>query len=636
MLLDWFNAREAIQVGARLADHFRPDERPSVPERRNSGSLKDWRKDVQRFRQRVSQEAGPLKLNLFKRAKLLNSFKWKLLEHGFDPAAADDLTHELLMQLCVPRGESAGREREAAEGTAAGRSLKRIPSLLGEADARFAERKYTESVRRLQEVLAIDRRHVVAHAKLGAALSNLGRYPEAEREFRQAIEFESGCADAHFNLGTLLQLRGELAASETALRQAVRRDPRNPEALVGLGLTLAMRRQLSDAKGCFEKSLRVKPRNASALCGLGWLATIEGRFEAAETLFQDALEVDPRKSAAWASLAGLRRMTDADKEWLEGVELTLASGVPPLEESRLRFAMGKYFDDLGSYSRAFEQYKRGNELYKLIVAPFDRASRTQFVDDVIRVYTRQRPGQPVEGASEAVIPVLVTGMMRSGTSLVEQIIASHPDAAGAGELDFWTEAARRYPQIIRSELPDAALTKTLAESYLRTLARYSRHASRIVDKSTFNADYLGLIHFAVPKARIVYLRRDPIDTCLSCYFQDFANAASFAWDLSDLAYYYREHHRLVAHWRTVLPADAFLEVPYTGLVAEPEAWSRRIIEFIGLEWDPRCLEYHRTERPVLTASNWQVRQRIYSRSVERWRNYEKFVGPLLKLRELAS
>src|SRR6185437_10762382 len=129
------------------------------------------------------------------------------------------------------------------------------------------------------------------------------------------------------------------------------------------------------------------------------------------------------------------------------------------------------------------------------------------------------------------------------------------------------------------------------------------------------------IHLALPKARIIYLQRDPIDTCLSCYFQDFANAASFTWDLSDLAHYYREHHRLIAHWRRTLPAEVFLTVPYAELVADPEIWSRRIIEFIGLEWNARCLEFHRTERAVVTASNWQVRQRIYSRSVERWRNY---------------
>jgi hypothetical protein len=327
-------------------------------------------------------------------------------------------------------------------------------------------------------------------------------------------------------------------------------------------------------------------------------------------------------------------MTPDDKSWLEGVERALAGGLPPLEEARLRFAMGKYFDDLGNFSRAFELYKRGNQLHKLIASPYDRTSRTQFVDDMIRVCTSQRLARPREGSCESTKPVLVTGMPRSGTSLVEQIIASHPDAVGAGELHFWIDAARRLAESMRTDLPDAALTKRLADSYLKTLDRKSANALRIVDKSTFNSDHLGLIHWVLPKARIIYLRRDPVDTCLSCYFQDFANAASWTMDLADLTHYYREHHRVVAHWRSVLPADVFLAVPYAELVSDPETWSRRIIEFIGLEWDPRCLEFQQTKRAVVTASNWQVRQKVYSRSVGRWRNYEKFIRPLLELRNL--
>ncbi|HEY2037178.1 MAG TPA: sulfotransferase [Steroidobacteraceae bacterium] len=366
------------------------------------------------------------------------------------------------------------------------------------------------------------------------------------------------------------------------------------------------------------------------------MAGIEGRFDEAEKLYRGALDTDPLQAAAWASLVTLRRMTAADRDWLEGVERTLASGVPAVDESRLRFAMGKYFDDLGNFSRAFEQYKRGNELYKLVAAPYARDERTKFVDDMIRAYTQQRLARPLEGIRESAKPVFVTGMMRSGTSLVEQIIASHSKAAGAGELDFWGNAARQHERIVRYEVANPALAGRLADAYLQTLSRYSAEALRVVDKSTFNSDHLGLIHMALPQARIIYLRRDPVDTCLSCYFQNFANVASFTMDLSDLAHYYREHHRLIMHWRSTLPAGVLLEVPYAELVADPEAWSRRIIEFIGLEWEPRCLEFQQTKRAVVTASHWQVRQRVYSRSVGRWRNYEKYIGPLLELRDLAS
>jgi hypothetical protein len=157
----------------------------------------------------------------------------------------------------------------------------------------------------------------------------------------------------------------------------------------------------------------------------------------------------------------------------------------------------------------------------------------------------------------------------------------------------------------------------------------------VIDKSPFNSEYLGVIHRVFPRARFVYLRRDPIDTCLSCFFQEFPQQMSFAMELADLAHYYQAHHRLIEHWRTALPPGTMLEVPYAGVIADQEGWTRRIIEFFGLEWDPRCLEFHKTQRPVVTASYWQVRQALYSHSVGRWRNYEKFIGPLRALRDLA-
>jgi hypothetical protein len=167
---------------------------------------------------------------------------------------------------------------------------------------------------------------------------------------------------------------------------------------------------------------------------------------------------------------------------------------------------------------------------------------------------------------------------------------------------------------------------------LGILALLGANALRVVDKATFNCDYLGLLHSVFPKARIIYLRRDPIDTCLSCYFQNFSATMSFSMDLSDLAHYYRLHQRLMKHWTTALPAGTLLEVPYEGLVADQVGWTHRILDFLELEWDDRCLSFDKTERSVNTASAWQVRQKIYSRSVGRWRHYERFIGPLRGLR----
>jgi len=229
--------------------------------------------------------------------------------------------------------------------------------------------------------------------------------------------------------------------------------------------------------------------------------------------------------------------------------------------------------------------------------------------------------------------VFVIGMPRSGTSLVEQIIASNPAAKGAGELNFLRRFAHKHETAIRQGPLTEPQRQRVAREYLRVLEGYSRDALRVVNKQPLNSDYLGLIHSVFPNARIICLRRDPIDTCLSCYFQQFPPVLNFTMDLSDLAHYYREHHRLVTHWRSVLPADALLELRYAELVADQETWTRRILDFVGLPWDERCLEFHKTVRPVATASVWQVRQKIYRTSVGRWRNYEKFIGPLLELRD---
>jgi tetratricopeptide (TPR) repeat protein len=220
--------------------------------------------------------------------------------------------------------------------------------------------------------------------------------------------------------------------------------------------------------------------------------------------------------AAWAALARLRKMTSADRDWLKGAEQSAASGLAPLDEADLRYAIGKYYDDTDDFGRAFHCYQRANELNKTAAEPYDRDAWTRTVDDLIRIYTREALARVHQGSADSERPVFVVGMPRSGTSLVEQIIASHPSAKGAGELDFWAQAFRRHDTALRRELPGEALTRKLASGYLRTLDAYPADVRRVVDKTTFNADLMGVIHCAFPRARFIYLRRDPIDSCLSC------------------------------------------------------------------------------------------------------------------------
>jgi hypothetical protein len=292
--------------------------------------------------------------------------------------------------------------------------------------------------------------------------------------------------------------------------------------------------------------------------------------------------------------------------------------------------MGKYCDDIKDFPRAFQNFKRGNELLKTAAEDYDRKERSHLIDESIRVYSRDAISKIGAPGSSSTKPVFVVGMPRSGTSLAEQIIASHPEGSGAGELPYWADLIAKDTSLIRDILSVPTRPK-VAEEYLRILEGFSATASRVVDKAPVNSDFLGLIYSVFPNARVIYMQRDPVDTCLSCYFQQFLTGINFTFDLSDLVHYYREHRRIKAHWRAVLPPGFILDVPYEELVVDQETWSRKMLDFIGLEWDARCLEFHANKRQVTTASAWQVRQKIYKSSVARWRNYEKFIGPLKTL-----
>jgi tetratricopeptide (TPR) repeat protein len=629
MLLKWFKAREAAETAIALADQF------PVPLSAARGKQEQLSRahgePLRDFLQRAVHEARSLRLNFFKRAWFANSFKWRLVENGVDAETANEWTQTLVLEISSNGIHSApGHESSVARTQRPGSGNAQNLFTLGhEAYARGA---YAEAVTYLEEFVGLKPGRADALNELGAALFNLGRYLEAENSFRKAIGRQPNYSDAHGNVGVVYLARGHYCDAENSLRRALRLKPGSLEHRSNLGLTLFHLGRLRDAEAQFEKVLKVAPRHGPALHGMGVVARAEGRFDEAGALLNRALEVDPELPATWAALAGIRKMTPSDGAWLARAEQIVANGIAPVDEAGVRFAIGKYCDDVREFERAFKHYERANELLKTLATHYEADARGCFVDDLIRVHTREAVSR-VEGASASVKPVFVVGMARSGTSLAEQIIASHPAAAGAGELPFWNAAMRKHDAVIRREPLGEPIRRDLAEGYLGALSGYSRDALRIVDKAPFNCDYLGVIHSVFPNARIIYMRRDPIDTCLSCYFQPFPATLNFTMDLSDLAHYYQEHQRLMAHWRAVLPPGTILDVPYAELVADQEGWTRRILEFVGLEWDPRCLDFHSTKRAVGTASYWQVRQRIYTDSVQRWRNYRKFIGPLLDLKE---
>jgi tetratricopeptide (TPR) repeat protein len=628
VISSWFDAREASEFGTALADQFsRSANSPSAAIANKKAARNHPTDMLQPILDRV--DASNLQLNFYQKAKFANSFKWRLLENGLKKAIADQVTERVLLHFARDKSATALVGESAAADIDRTRSIRQ---LLAEGNRRLSEGAYSEAIAIYQNLLKRDPRHPDALNNLGTALFKTGFYAEAEEHFREATRLHPDFAGAHSNLGEVLRTHGQFLEAETWLRRAIKLNPKHVEARNNLGLTLVSLSRLHDAANQFRKTLKIARLNAGALFGMGHVAAIEGRFDEAKAMFNRALEANPQMASAWAGMATLRRMTPSDAAWLERAQQIVASGISPFEEADLRFAIGKYYDDVGDFTQAFQSYKRANELQKTAAADYQPHARTEFVNDLMRVYTRESMSN-VALASDSMTPIFVVGMPRSGTSLVEQIIASHPAAKGAGELGFWSRALHEYKAAVRQGLLDQSTRKKLADAYLLALQARCGDSLRIVDKTPLNSDNLGIIHSVFPNARIIYMQRDPIDTCLSCYFQKFSAEMDFAMDLTDLAHFYGEHQRLMAHWRAVLPPGTILDVPYAELVARQELWTRRILEYLGLGWNEQCLDFHETSRLVATASFWQVRQPIFENSVARWRNYEKFIAPLLPLRD---
>jgi tetratricopeptide (TPR) repeat protein len=528
---------------------------------------------------------------------------------------------------------------------------------------------------RLEEAAACAERAValapgmsMARNSLGLALAALGRLAEAAASFRRALQLEPRFIEALHNLGNVSRDMGEPREALTAYREAVALDPQRAEShwhlanelyeagrleesvacfrralelrpeyvLALLGLAAALRRQGSatEAEASARAALALEPDSAAALTLLGDLHTDRGEFGKAQELYERALAANAEFAPAWCGIAAQRRMTSADTAWLRGASALLARRLPLAHTIDLHYALGKYHNDLGQYDEAFGHYRQANELGKRCAMPYEAPKLEQHVDAAIGTFDRAFVQQTHTGASDSELPVFVIGMPRSGTSLTEQILASHPQVFGAGEIEFWDQAQTSLAAA--GAAGQAAALQRIARQYLERLSARSGSAQRVVDKMPANFLHAGLIHTTFPRARIIHMQRDPLDTCVSIFFQNFTAMRAFTSDLDSLAHYYGEYLRIMAHWRAVLPPGALLDVPYEALIEDQEGWTRRMVEFVGLPWDPRCLEFHRTERVVITASRWQVRQRINGGSIGRWRRYEKHLAPLKSLMSLAE
>jgi tetratricopeptide (TPR) repeat protein len=521
----------------------------------------------------------------------------------------------------------------------------------------------------LDEAIAASRRAIALRPNYADALSNLGnalrekgQLDEAMAAYAKAIALKPGWALPRLNLGQLFRELGRFEEARAVFQQAAECEPNNPDTHNYLATALAEMYRFDEANQALDRAAAIAPDSASTHAARGMILSCSGRELEAVESFRRAIEIAPESAAVLSSLGQTLRQIGRFTEAAEcfrrmlalpqgaGQAYTIMAGIgasfdatemarltASLDDPRtsirdraaLGFGLGKMLDDADRFDEAFAHYARANALtLQLRHAGGERYSSELFARQVDESIAQYRPdffARTRDWGEPSDLPVFIVGMPRSGTSLVEQIAASHPDVFGGGELRQLGEIAGSlsFAQLNPRSVRDAA-AKHL--DYLRSLGR---SASRVIDKTPSHVERLGLIATLFPAARVILCRRDSRDTCLSCFFQKFSYGNLFSFDLANCGRHHVQTDRIIAHWLKVLPLQ-LLQVQYEDLVADLEGQSRRIVSFLDLAWNPACLDFHRTERTVLTSSAWQVRQPIYSRSVGRWRNYEKHLSPLFE------
>ncbi len=525
-----------------------------------------------------------------------------------------------------------------------------------------------------QKALAIDPDYAEARNNLGTALAALGRHDEAIAHYQAAIALRPSYAEAHRSfanaLGVLerydeaaayyekiLAILPNDAAARTALGNTLHRLDRTDEAIAqyekvlaaspscaeahtGLGNTVHRLGRSQEAIEHFRRGLAIDPSDPGIYSSLGGALVALGQSAEASEAFEKAIALAPRKAGFFWNLSSVRRFSPDDHYFAAMQDLAEHMDALDSEEQiDLYFALGKAFADVGDHKRSFEQLVCGNALKRQQVN-YDEERALQRLMRIRDVFTADMLRDKGGLGDPSAAPIFIVGMPRSGTTLIEQILASHPKVFGAGELREMANLAGRIRSAEGTAFPEAVPGLSgeelhrIGKQYTQAVMRLVPGAERITDKMPGNFSLAGLIHLALPNARIIHACRDARDTAFSCFSLLFSGTLEFTYDLAELGRYYSAYLKLMAHWRDVLPEGIMLEVQYEDVVRDLEGQARRIIAHCGLEWDDACLSFYKTERSVRTASATQVRQPIYQSSIGRWRLHEEELQPLL--RELPS
>jgi tetratricopeptide (TPR) repeat protein len=529
-----------------------------------------------------------------------------------------------------------GREADAAFEAAFALSPERKAMAHAAEHHRAGRLKEAEALYR--EVLSRNPDHVDALRLLGLLALEASHTDEAERRLRRAVAVAPDFTAAWLDLGRVLKELDFYAEAIDAFERAVALEPLNPVAHSLLGGALSAAGRIEEAIRAHEHALELRADHPASLIGLAHLMKTIGRTEQAISSYRRCAQVKPDNGEIYWSLANLKtyRFTDA-----EIAEMNARIADAQLDESsrvNFLFAVAKAWEDRGDYSRAFTHYREANTRQRALVS-FDPVQMESVNERIRNVFTADFVREHAGCGNPDEAPVFILGLPRSGSTLLEQILASHSQVEGTGELPYLGRISSslsrnraggmNYPESVR-ELSGKHF-HALGTQYLdRAAVHRARHAPRFIDKMPNNFPIIGLLHLILPNARIIDARRHPIDACLSCYRQHFAKGQPFTFDLMEIGQYYLEYERLMDHWHAVVPGRV-LTVQYEEVVADLEGQVRRLLDYCGLPWEDACLRFHETDRPIRTPSAEQVRQPIYDRSIGFWRHYRDELGELIEV-----
>ena len=504
------------------------------------------------------------------------------------------------------------------------------------------EGRWEEAEKLYREVLRDNPTNVDAMRLLGNVTLETGRIYQAERLFRRAIANAPDFVLAQIDLGFALKKQSRLEEAIEQFRQAIRLEPDNIQAHHMLGSTLSMSALTYEAVEAYQKVLELAPNHTGAMLGLGHVLKTVGRQEEAIEAYRNCIRLKPQNGEIYWSLANLKTYRLSDEDIREMQSRVGEADEKVSEESRVNFlfALAKAYEDRGEFDRAWEYYHEGNSSRRMM-ENYDPVRDEIMNDEFVEVFNRDFLSENTGLGHPSAEPIFVIGLPRSGSTLIEQILASHSQVEGTSELPYAGTVATslnrnradgvNYPRAVH-ELKEEHF-KRLGADYL-DLARIHRTEGKpfFIDKMPNNFPTVGFLHLILPNAKIIDARRYPLDSCLSSYRQLFARGQSFTYDLTEIGEYFLQYQRLMDHWHDVLPGRC-LTVQYEDVVTDFENQVHRLLDYCELPWEDACINFHQTERPVRTASSEQVRQPVYSKSVNFWRNHEQHLAELIEVLE---